>query len=175
MLEFLTGNPMMMLAAGWLLKEQLNKPATPAPQAPQFVAVPPNPYMPQPQGYAPPPQAYPPQGEYAAGMPVQTAPPPTPRKPLGPVALDGNLPLETEADVWKCLEDRDEDKSRRFARALAMGGYPAAAAVVAMHAHALALFKAAMADEEAKKRAAASPAPIVEDTPAPRNGAPTHP
>jgi hypothetical protein len=71
------------------------------------------------------------QDPYMPGM-LQEAPR-APRKPLGPISLDPELPEERERDVWRCLGEQDETRAARFGAELARGGFPVAAALVNMH------------------------------------------
>ena len=138
----------MYLAGGYLLKEQLDASKKNAQQA-----------APPQQPYPPAPQLAPPQGAqlgaYAPGMPVQVEG----RKPTGPVALDAHIEPQTEAGVWRCLQDADVERARDFAIKLAQGGLPVAAAVVSYHVHILQQVRDAQAAQAAQVAHAAAPAP----------------
>jgi hypothetical protein len=146
MLGFLTTEVLMWMAGGFILKEQLDASKKNAQQAaPQQQAAPPVQQFQQ----APPEQL----GAYAPGMPVQVEG----RKPTGPVALDAHIEPQTEAGVWRCLQDADVERARDFAIKLAQGGLPVAAAVVSYHVHILQQVRDAQAAQAAEVARRATP------------------
>ena len=155
--------PLMWLMAGWAAKEHLAPKAQGGQQATQQNMSP----TPQVQGgawSAPPAEDSP----YAPGMPVEA----TPRKPIGPVALDAHISPETEESVWRALQDSNEGKLRDFAIRLSRAHLPAAASIVSYHIHLLAQArsfaaeqKRAAAAETEKRELAPKPPPIVSYAP----------
>jgi hypothetical protein len=158
----LGSNPLLLMVGGYLLHDQLSNKNPPAAQPQAQTQQTQQTQQPQVTGPEP--------GSYVGTRE---------RDPIGPVALDWDIPEDAERGVWKCVADRNIDKARAYGDRLMSAGYPIAATVVAFHVHKLqeaASAQAAIAAVTEMHKTAAAPAPapleVQPEAAAPKKRAP---